>query len=109
MTTHLVTKNVVTETGVSEQIELKTANGGVSQDVSQVGAEAASSTSSEQIKTVATMTKLPYQANHQVELLHLQAETEALLQQLKTLKQQRMTANTDSLSSPSSVPVWVAS
>jgi hypothetical protein len=34
--------------------------------------------------------KLPYQANHQVELLHLQAETEALLQHLKTLKQQRL-------------------
>ncbi|HEY9698642.1 MAG TPA: hypothetical protein V6D10_15370 [Trichocoleus sp.] len=33
--------------------------------------------------------KLPYQANHQVELLHLQAETEALLQQLRTLKQNR--------------------
>jgi hypothetical protein len=34
--------------------------------------------------------KLTYQANHQVELLHLQAETEALLQQLQTLKQQRL-------------------
>jgi hypothetical protein len=34
--------------------------------------------------------KLPYQATHQVELLHLQAEIEALLQQLKTLKQQRL-------------------
>ena len=33
--------------------------------------------------------KLPYQANHQVELLHLQAETEALLQQLRALKQHR--------------------
>ncbi|MCU0524613.1 MAG: hypothetical protein MUF72_07285 [Elainella sp. Prado103] len=33
--------------------------------------------------------KLPYQANHQVELMHLQAEIEALLQQLKCLKQQR--------------------
>jgi shikimate kinase len=30
---------------------------------------------------------LPYQTNHQVELLHLQAETEALLQHLKMLKQ----------------------
>lgn len=30
---------------------------------------------------------LPYQASHQVELLHLQAETEALLQMLKQLKQ----------------------
>jgi hypothetical protein len=38
---------------------------------------------------VAQAPKLPYQANHQVELLHLQAETEALLQQLKILKQQR--------------------
>lgn len=34
--------------------------------------------------------KLPYRANHQVELLHLQAETEALLQRLQTLKQQRL-------------------
>lgn len=32
---------------------------------------------------------LPYQTNHQVELLHLQAETEALLQHLKHLKQQK--------------------
>lgn len=34
--------------------------------------------------------QLPYQANHQVELLHLQAETEALLQQIQTAKQQRL-------------------
>jgi hypothetical protein len=33
--------------------------------------------------------RLPYQASHQVELLHLQAETEALLQHLKYLKQQK--------------------
>lgn len=37
------------------------------------------------------LSKLPYQAPHQVELLHLQAETEALLRQLQTLKQQRST------------------
>ena len=36
---------------------------------------------------------LPYQANHQVELLHLQAETEVLLQQLKTLKQRKISAD----------------
>lgn len=35
---------------------------------------------------------LPYQANHQIELLHLQAEAEALLQELKTLQQQRLAA-----------------
>ena len=34
--------------------------------------------------------KLPYQESHQVELLHLQAEIEALLQQLQSLKQQRL-------------------
>jgi hypothetical protein len=34
--------------------------------------------------------KLPYQATHQVELLHLHAEIEALLQQVRTLKQQRL-------------------
>lgn len=34
--------------------------------------------------------KLPYQATHQVELLHLQAETEALLQEIQTVKQQRV-------------------
>ncbi|MBW4515231.1 MAG: hypothetical protein KME11_08405 [Timaviella obliquedivisa GSE-PSE-MK23-08B] len=34
--------------------------------------------------------KLPYQANHQVELLHLQAETEVLLQEIQTVKQQRV-------------------
>lgn len=33
--------------------------------------------------------KLPYQTSHQVEWLHLQAEAEALLQQLIELKQQR--------------------
>ncbi|WP_316432114.1 hypothetical protein [Leptolyngbya sp. NK1-12] len=37
--------------------------------------------------------QLPYQANHQVELLHLQAETEALLQHLKMLKQQKSVAD----------------
>lgn len=40
--------------------------------------------------TSARVTKLPYQTNHQVELLHLQAEIEALLQQLQALKQQRL-------------------
>lgn len=37
--------------------------------------------------------KLPYQASHQVELLHLQAEIDALFQQLQTLKQQRLSAS----------------
>jgi hypothetical protein len=36
--------------------------------------------------------QLPYQASHQVELLHLQAELDALFQQLQSLKQQRQTS-----------------
>lgn len=36
---------------------------------------------------------LPYQASHQVELLHLQAEIDALLQQLQSLKQQRLASD----------------
>ncbi|NJR38475.1 MAG: hypothetical protein HC781_06065 [Leptolyngbyaceae cyanobacterium CSU_1_4] len=41
------------------------------------------------LTSLATLGKLPYQANHQVELLHLQAETEVLLQEIQTVKQQR--------------------
>lgn len=56
------------------------------------------------ISQAATQTaKLPYQANHQVELLHLQAEIEALLQQLTTLKQQRTSSEheqTDAVEAP---------
>jgi hypothetical protein len=33
---------------------------------------------------------LPYQASHQVELLHLHAEIESLLQQVRAMKQQRL-------------------
>lgn len=44
-----------------------------------------------------SLSRLPYEASLQVELLHLQAETEALLQQLQALKQQRL-AETASLS-----------
>lgn len=51
---------------------------------------ASSSSSSNSSTDSLQPAKLPYQASHQVELLHLQAETEALLQQLQTLKQQRL-------------------
>jgi hypothetical protein len=37
----------------------------------------------------ARLNKLPYQANHKAELIHLQEDIDALLQQLQTLKQQR--------------------
>lgn len=52
--------------------------------------------------------KLPYQASHQVELLHLQAEIDALLQQLQSLKQQRISASDHSLEAQESeVPALV--
>lgn len=37
----------------------------------------------------------PYQPDHQVELLHLQAEADALLLQLQACKQQRATKGSD--------------
>ncbi|NJO43069.1 MAG: hypothetical protein HC769_22610 [Cyanobacteria bacterium CRU_2_1] len=64
-----------------------------------LNSSASSSASSNVSKEPVCLTKpanLPYQANHQVELLHLQAEIEALLQQLKTLKQQRLASVEDS-------------
>lgn len=36
--------------------------------------------------------KFPYQTAQQVKLLHLEAEVESLLQQLQTLKQERLAA-----------------
>lgn len=38
----------------------------------------------------ADLGKLPYQTTHQLELLHLRAEVEALLQHLQFQKQQRL-------------------
>lgn len=42
--------------------------------------------------------KLPYQATHQAELLHLQADIDALLQQLQALQQQRLVSSDCELS-----------
>ncbi len=55
------------------------------------------STASDSTSSMAVLenVKLPYQVDHQVELLHLRAEVEALLQQLQTLKQQRLVSEQD--------------
>jgi hypothetical protein len=50
----------------------------------------ASTSSSSSSVAVLEGVKLPYQVDHQVELLHLRAEVEALLQQLQSVKQQRL-------------------
>jgi hypothetical protein len=42
----------------------------------------------------ATLSKMPYQADQQMKFLHLQAETDALLEQLRLIKQQREAAST---------------
>jgi hypothetical protein len=59
---------------------------------SNVEARTASASTSSSSSSVAVLesVKLPYQVDHQVELLHLRAEVEALLQQLQSLKQQRL-------------------
>jgi hypothetical protein len=59
--------------------------------VTESEAQPNSASPSDSLKTpVLKAVKLPYQATHQVELLHLHAEIEALLQQVRTLKQQRL-------------------
>lgn len=49
----------------------------------------ASTVSTQDQKSIPLSCKLPYQANHQVELLHLQAEIDDLLHRLQTLKQSK--------------------
>lgn len=41
--------------------------------------------------------KVPYQAAQQVKFLHLEAEVESLLQQLQSLKRQRIAAQAEAL------------
>jgi Skp family chaperone for outer membrane proteins len=41
--------------------------------------------------------KSPYQGEHQAKLRHLQAEIEALLQQLQALKQERLASDSQNL------------
>jgi hypothetical protein len=55
----------------------------------QSSSESISPASASTTATASKPCKLPYQANHQVELLHLQAEIEALLQHIQALKQKR--------------------
>jgi hypothetical protein len=55
-----------------------------------------------------TAVKLPYRATHQVELLHLHAEIEALLHQVQTQKHQRLVVPAgvgSSIATASEVPV----
>lgn len=60
-------------------------------------------------------TKVPYQVAQQVKFLHLEAEVESLLQQLQTLKQQRIAAQVEALQAKSvqelsnSYEFWVLS
>ncbi|WP_416672752.1 hypothetical protein [Egbenema bharatensis] len=53
------------------------------------------------------LNKLPYQANHKAELIHLQEDIDALLQQLQTLKQQRLASVPSSLDTSADLPVLV--
>ena len=55
----------------------------------------------------AKLNKLPYQASHKAELIHLQEDIDALLQQLQTLKQQRLASGDRSSEASVSEPVLV--
>jgi hypothetical protein len=55
----------------------------------------------------AKVNKLPYQASHKAELIHLQEDIDALLRQLQTLKQQRLASGDRSSEASVSEPVLV--
>jgi len=57
--------------------------------------------------SLARLNKLPYQANHKAELIHLQEDIDALLQQLQTLKQQRLASVQSSVDASVDLPVLV--
>lgn len=59
-------------------------------DSSNSQTAAASAPVSARPTAVLERSKLPYQVDQQVELLHLQADVEALLQQLQALKQRKL-------------------
>ncbi len=52
-------------------------------------------------KHLKPVTKTVYQADQQVKFLHLQAEVEILLQQLQTIKQQRLASDREMAATPS--------
>ncbi|MEW5858685.1 MAG: hypothetical protein AB1861_15070 [Cyanobacteriota bacterium] len=52
-------------------------------------------------KHLKPVTKAVYQADQQVKFLHLQAEVEILLQQLQTIKQQRLASDREIAATPS--------
>ena len=58
------------------------------QSKESISAPESSGTSADR-DTLSRSMKLHYQASHQVELLHLQADIDALLQQLQSLKNHR--------------------
>lgn len=58
----------------------------------QIDDRPASQASAHGSVALAEKTKSLYQVDHQVELLHLHADVECLLQQLQALKQQRQTS-----------------
>lgn len=61
-------------------------------ELSTQGSASVSTTANPAVKEpvcLAKSVKLPYQESHKEELMHLQADIEALIQQLQSLKQQR--------------------
>lgn len=60
-----------------------------------------------QAPNAAKLNKLPYQASHKAELIHLQEDIDALLQQLQSLKQQRLASDGQVSASVAEEPVLV--
>lgn len=97
MTSGTLMPNIVSELA-TVQTNLKEQESTSSVSTNSVSANSVSTNSvksaeSNQPEGTVKPSKLPYQDNHKVELLHLQAEIDALLQQLTNLKQQRLSTS----------------
>lgn len=85
---NIVSESAPVQTALTEQL--------TEQETRSVDSNGAHAADSNGPTGLAKPNKLPYQANHQVELLHLSAEIDALLQQLQSLKQQRLACDPSS-------------
>jgi hypothetical protein len=107
MTSYLLTKPNASDLERSPSSEIAASESAIprpaSSQVSQVNRQSvaalanvpqtSASTSANPAAPPGSSKGLPYQVNHQVELLNLQAETEALLQELQTIKQRRLVSS----------------
>lgn len=89
MTSQVLMSNLVIERA---NTQAATSNASIALPATNRTALSSSAADSPHSVSAAPAQRLPYQANHQAELLCLQAEADALLQQLQVMKQEKLAA-----------------